>query len=81
MHNVTLSWTASTSPEVIGYLIYRRPINSPLYILLNPSPTASLTYVDMDVHTAEHFTYVVTAVDGQLNQSPPSEEVQVTIPQ
>ena len=80
-HSVTLTWTASSSPEVTGYFIYRRQVNNPTYALLNHSPTASLTYVDLDVHAAEHFAYVVTAVDARQNQSPPSEEVQVTVPQ
>jgi len=80
-HSVTLSWTASISPEVTGYLIYRRPVSSQAFVLLNQSPTASLTYVDLSVQAGQNFAYTVTAVDSQQNQSLPSEEVQVTIPQ
>jgi len=80
-HSVTLSWTASVSPEVTGYLVYRRPTNSQTLVLLNQTPTASLMYVDLDVQAGQSLAYTVTAVDDQMMQSPPSQEVRVSIPQ
>lgn len=80
-HSVTLSWTASTSTEVVGYLVYRRPASDENYTLLNPSPTASLQYVDLDVKGGDRLAYTVTSVDSTMQQSVPSAEVTVTIPQ
>jgi fibronectin type 3 domain-containing protein len=80
-HSVTLNWSASKSPQVTGYFVYRRSANDPNYGLLNPSSTASVTYVDLDVQAGQALVYEVTAVDGQMRESKPSEEVQVTIPQ
>jgi hypothetical protein len=40
-----------------------------------------MTYVDLDVQGGQALAYVVTAVDSQSNQSAPSEEVSVAIPQ
>lgn len=80
-HSVTLTWKASTSPQVTGYFVYRRPTSSATYVLLNQSPTASLTYVDLNVQAGQNLAYSVTAVDSSLTQSPPTPDVLVTIPQ
>jgi hypothetical protein len=38
-------------------------------------------YVDLDVQAGQSLAYTVTAVDDQMMQSPPSQEVRVSIPQ
>ncbi len=57
---VALSWTASSSPSVIGYDVYK----SPFQLDLNPvkiGSTTGLTFDDLDIGT---FWYKVRAVRG-----------------
>jgi hypothetical protein len=80
-HDVVLSWSASTSPEVVGYFIYRgttpggessTPLNSTLI--------TGLDYTDENVVAGMTYYYVATAVASDGTQSAPSNEVSATVP-
>jgi hypothetical protein len=79
-HSVSLSWVASTSSSVVGYIIYRGSVSGGPYTVLNSTPNAGLTYTDTTVTAGQTYYYVVTAVDGSGNESVVSNEVAVTIP-
>jgi hypothetical protein len=80
-HSVTISWNASVTPNVVGYLVFRRPVNDSNYVLLNTSATPSLTYVDLTVQGGEDVMYAVAAVHSDMTPSVPSQEVEVIVPQ
>jgi fibronectin type 3 domain-containing protein len=68
MHDVILSWTASTTAGVMGYNIYRGTTpggegSTPL----NPTPLGGTTFVDGNVTAGATYYYVVTAL-AQLSQ-------------
>jgi uncharacterized repeat protein (TIGR01451 family) len=80
--NVSLSWNASTSADVAGYLVYRdgAPVSSPGGIIgsLKPYLVAGPAYLDAAVADGEH-TYSVVAVDRAENVSSPSNTVKLTL--
>jgi fibronectin type 3 domain-containing protein len=80
-HQVSLSWTAPpSSPDpVAGYNIYRSTSGGANQ-LLNASVDAQTSYVDSTVSSGITYTYTVTSVDGQGNQSVPSSPASVTVP-
>ena len=60
-HNVSLSWNASTSSNVVGYNIYRGTVQGGNYGLQN-SMIASTSYTDTMVQNGQTYYYAVTAV-------------------
>lgn len=79
-HSVSLTWTASASPGVIGYNILRGTRQGGPYANLNSSPVPDTTYVDWNVQAGETYYYVCTAVDSVNRESGYSNEAQATIP-
>jgi ASPM-SPD-2-Hydin domain-containing protein/BACON domain-containing protein len=79
-HSVSLSWVASTTPNVVGYNIYRGTVSGGPYAVLNASPNVGLTYTDMAVTAGQTYYYVVTAVDSSGNESVVSNQAAVTVP-
>jgi len=78
-HTSTLSWGASTSP-VVGYNVYRSLQKTGPFTLLNSSLVGATTYVDSTVVSGATYYYVVTSVDSNGNESPPSNVSSDTIP-
>jgi len=78
-HSVTLSWTASSSSDVIGYYVYRGTSSDSL-ARLNSSPVAPTQYVDSAVTLGQTYYYAVTAVDSSDMESTDSNVVSATIP-
>ena len=78
-HSVTLSWTASTSTDVIGYYVYRGASSSSL-TKLNSSPIPTTQYTDSAVTAGQTYYYAVTAVDSSDVESTDSNVVSATIP-
>lgn len=79
MHNVQVSWNASSSP-VLGYFVYRGSVSGGPYTLENASPSPSLNF-PTSVHGGQTWYFVVTAVDASGIESVPSNEVAQVVPQ
>jgi hypothetical protein len=80
-HTVSLNWTASTSPNVAGYNLYRGTVSGgPYGTKLNSSPVAATTYTDTSVTSGLTYYYVTTAVDNSGNESSYSNQAQAVIP-
>jgi fibronectin type 3 domain-containing protein len=77
---VDLSWTASQSPGVIGYNIYRGSVAGGPYSKVNSALNADTTYTDSTVTAGQTYFYVAKGVDGNDMESGASNEVQATIP-
>lgn len=80
-HEVDLSWNPpSSSPvPVAGYNIYRSA-ESGSFMLVNPSPTLSSSYVDRTVVSGITYSYVVKSVGSGGVESDASNGVTVAIP-
>src|SRR5277367_6172883 len=48
-HSVTLTWTASTSPNIAGYNIYKSSVSGGPYTKINSTLIAALTFLDTGV--------------------------------
>jgi Abnormal spindle-like microcephaly-assoc'd, ASPM-SPD-2-Hydin len=80
-HEVDLSWNPPTSsPDpVAGYNIYRST-GGGSFMLVNPSPTSSISYVDSIVVSGTSYSYVVKSVDFSGVENDASNEAMATIP-
>jgi fibronectin type 3 domain-containing protein len=79
-HSVSLSWTASTSPNVVGYYIYRGTTPGGAYLRLNPTLVPGTNYVDTSVQAGQTYYYVCTAMDSSSNESAYSNEASGAVP-
>jgi hypothetical protein len=80
-HSVALNWTASVTPGVVGYNVYRATTSGGPFSKLNSSSlVASTNYTDNAVTAGQVYYYVTTAVDGSNDESAPSNEAQATVP-
>jgi titin len=82
IHDVILSWTASTTTGVVGYNVYRGTTSGGESATpLNSSPVNGTTYTDTTVQAGQTYYYVVTAVaSNDVTQSADSNEVSATVP-
>lgn len=58
---VSLSWTASNEPGILGYNVYRTSKKGDIYYAINTSPVTGLTFTDTDPYSGTNY-YVVKAV-------------------
>lgn len=73
---VTLSWTASTESDVVGYKVYRSTsANSGFALVTQASGTS---YVDTGLTNGTVYYYRITAVDSAGQESDPSSVVSAT---
>ena len=79
-HIVTLSWEASTSPNIAGYNIFRGSTSGGPYTQINGALTSALTYADSNVLAGQTYYYVTTAIDGNNNSSVYSNEASSLVP-
>jgi hypothetical protein len=79
-HSVSLSWMASTSPNIAGYNVYRGVTTGGPYTQLNSSLVPTVTYTDSNVSPGQSYYYVTTAVNTGNLQSVYSNEAQATVP-
>jgi len=77
---VNLSWTPSSSSDVVGYNVYRGTVSGGPYTKLTSSPVASSPDADSTVSSGQTYYYVVTAVDSSNNESADSNQAVATIP-
>jgi hypothetical protein len=76
--SVGLSWTASITPSVAGYNVYRGTTSGGPYSKLNTSLVAATNYSDTAVTAGQTYYYVTTSVDSSNDESVPSNEAQAT---
>jgi len=79
-HTVNLSWDASTSPNIVGYNIYRGANSNGPYTKINSALDPNTNYSDTTVQSGETYYYVTTAVDNQGVESAYSNQSEATIP-
>jgi len=79
LHVVSLTWTASTSPGVVGYQVCRGTNSGGPYKVL-ASVGRVTAYTDTTVLSGTTYYYVLKAVDGSNKLSSYSSEVQAVIP-
>ena len=77
---VALSWTASTTPAIVGYNAYRSMISGGPYTKLNSSLITITSYTDLAVNSGYTYYYVTSAVDSQGNESVYSNQNAATVP-
>jgi hypothetical protein len=79
-HSVALSWTASTSPNVTGYNVYRSTVSGGPYTLVNSALIVGTSYTDTTVLAGQTYYYVATAMDSSNNESAYSNQAQAVVP-
>lgn len=80
-HPTILSWTASTSPNLAGYNVYRATTSGGTYTKLNASVVAGTTFTDGTCQAGQTYYYAATSVDTSGNESAPSSPpVQAVVP-
>jgi len=77
---VSLSWNASTSPEVTGYNIYRKTSSTGSYARINSKLDFNTNYTDATVIHGTTYYYATTAVNSQGKESEYSSGVEVVVP-
>ena len=75
-NDVELSWTPSPAADLDHYNVFRAPDFPPFVF----PQVSEARYVDPNVVADSTYTYWVTAVDQGLNESAPSETVEVVVP-
>jgi len=78
MHNLLVSWDASSSPSVVGYFVYSGSVSGGPYTLENVSPSPSINF-PVSAQGGQIWYFVVTAVDASGVESVPSNEVPATL--
>ena len=81
-HSVTLTWTASTSPNIAGYNIYRgtTSLSGPYPTLVNSALITTTTFIDTSVVAGQTYYYVATAVNTGSVSSADSAPTTAVIP-
>jgi hypothetical protein len=79
-HSVLLNWTASISPNIDGYNIYRSGTSGGPYGKLNTSLNSGTSYTDNTVANGSTYYYVTTAVNSNSQESTYSNQAQAVIP-
>ena len=81
-HDVILAWTASATPGVLGYNLYRGTTSGgESSAPLNSTPMEGATYTDENVTAGAKYYYVVTAVASNgVTLSEDSNEAAATVP-
>jgi len=75
---VTLSWTASTSANVVGYNVYRGSTSGGPYVQIGF--VGGTSYVDSGVSAGQTYYYVATATDSANSESGYSVQTGATVP-
>ena len=77
-HSVTLSWTASTSSNIVGYNVYRSSTSGGPYAQIGF--VGGTSYMDGNVSSGQTYFYTATAVDGSNRESPFAAQATATVP-
>jgi hypothetical protein len=71
-HSVNLSWTASTTTDVVSYNVYRALYSNAAcgaFSKINPVPNTTTLYTDSTVANSTAYCYATTAVDTSNAES------------
>jgi hypothetical protein len=79
-HAVQLTWVASTSPNVVGYNVYRSSVTGGPYTLVTSTKVSGTSYLDTTVGAGTTYFYVVSAVDSNGVSSPYSNQATAIVP-
>lgn len=79
-HSVDLAWDPSTSPDTVGYHIYRGIQSGGPYSPITSELETSTTETDNTVAAGQVYYYVVTAVNANSEESPYSNEERAVVP-
>ena len=79
-HAVSLNWVASSSPNVIGYNIYRGASSTGPFSKINSSLIGGTSYSDGSVQAGQTYYYVATAVNSSGQESSYSTSITAVIP-
>jgi hypothetical protein len=80
-----ITWTASPSSGVVGYNVYRSPIDNSVgpFVLVNSSPITGTTFTDLGASTTQcgghTFYYFVTAVGTGKTESQDSNQANAAV--
>lgn len=77
---VVLTWTASQSPGIAGYNVYRSTTSGGPYTQINSSLDTTTTYYDVAVQNGVTYYYVTTAVNTAGEQSSYSNQSSAMVP-
>jgi len=72
---VRVVWRPVEAADAAGYRVYRRSPASQEFQLVTPDLVTETALIDRDVTAGASYTYRVTAVDHDGNESEPSEQV------
>ncbi len=76
---VWLAWEGSLCGDLIRYHLYRKVAGTADFERITEEPVPEWHYYDHDVVSGMTYTYYVTAIDLDGQESAPSEEVTVTV--
>jgi hypothetical protein len=76
---ITLVWDANADKDLGGYRVWRKEEGQADFICLTDKPIVENTHTDKAVEKEKRYTYAITAVDIQGNESPKSAAVSETI--
>ncbi len=79
LNSVFLSWTASISPNVMQYNLYRGSISGGPYTVLMAVGDVT-SYTDYNVQSGQTYYYVAAAVDNTGTESAYSNEASAAVP-
>ena len=80
VHSVVLNWTASTSPNISSYDIYRSTTSGGSYTQIGSVTAPTTTFTDSSVTDGVTYYYVATAVNSSGEQSGDSNQATAAIP-
>src|SRR6516162_7050865 len=79
LHSVLLSWTASTSPNLTNYKVYRGTTSGGPYGVATTLGLVT-SYMDSNVQNGQTYYYVTTVVDDTNAESGYSNEASAVVP-
>ena len=79
-HNMRLTWSPSTSANIVGHNIYRGASSSGPFSKVNSALIGATNYTDSSVQGGQTYFYVVTAVNNSSMESAFSNSAQAVIP-
>jgi Abnormal spindle-like microcephaly-assoc'd, ASPM-SPD-2-Hydin len=77
---VSLSWNASSSPDVSGYNVYRKTSANSTYTKINSKLDPNTSYTDATVDGGTTYYYATSAVNSSGKESGYSNRAQVSVP-